>query len=150
METFQITREIGIDAGHRVPQHGSKCRSLHGHRYTVQATCRGPLITGGEQDGMVLDFGFLKEEMMAEIDGPCDHALILWHQDTLVDALLGQEGCTKLYLVPFSPTAENLAKHWFGRLAPRVSARSQGAAALVNLRVLETPNCWADYPGISQ
>jgi 6-pyruvoyltetrahydropterin/6-carboxytetrahydropterin synthase len=147
MEAYRITREIGIDAGHRVPQHGSKCRSLHGHRYTIQATCEGPLAQAGEETGMVLDFGFLKDEMMGEIDEPCDHALILWNQDPLIGILTGQEGCTKLYQVAFSPTAENLARHWFERLAPRVAARTGGRATLTNLRVLETPNCWADYPG---
>ena len=145
MSVFSITREIGIDAGHRVPLHGSKCRSLHGHRYTVQATCEGTLAEAGEQDGMVLDFGFLKDEMMVEIDTPCDHALILWCEDPLVGVLTGHEGCGKLYVLNSTPTAENLARHWFERLAPRVVARSEGNATLVNIRVFETPNCWADF-----
>ena len=145
MAIFNITREIGIDAGHRVPLHGSKCRSLHGHRYTIQATCEGELAQGGEQDGMVLDFGFLKEEMMAEIDAPCDHALVLWCDDPLVAILTGKEGCQKLYILDSTPTAENLARHWFARLAPRVVDRSGGLATLVNIRVYETPNCWADF-----
>src|SRR5262245_26860983 len=81
---FEITREIGIDAGHRVTWHGSKCRNLHGHRYTVQALGSGPLGGEGEQLGMVLDFGFLKEEMLAEIDAPCDHGMILWIDDPIL------------------------------------------------------------------
>jgi 6-pyruvoyltetrahydropterin/6-carboxytetrahydropterin synthase len=167
---YEITREIGIDAGHRVTLHGSKCRNLHGHRYTVQATCRGTLRVGGHQDGMVLDFGFLKEEMMREIDAPCDHGLILWVEDPLAklwvpsredlsglhaDGYLSLPGLPsgrisdwpgKLYLLPYTPTAENLAQHWFTRLAPRVRERSDDAANLVRVRVYETPNCWADYP----
>ena len=161
----QITRRIGIDAGHRVTYHHSKCRSLHGHRYEIEATCQGPLATSGSTDGMVggLDFGFLKEEMMAAIDAPCDHALILWRQDPLVDVLiprppgvdpsvgiyhplgptLGVDG-TKLYLMDAVPTAENLADHSFSLLSPRVHARSNGLAVLARLRVYETPNCWAD------
>ena len=83
METHRITREIGIDAGHRVPDHGSKCRNIHGHRYRVLATCEGPLARVGEQTGMVLDFGFLKEEMMTQIDAPCDHGMIMAASDTL-------------------------------------------------------------------
>src|SRR4051812_45172843 len=81
--THTIAREIGIDMGHRVTFHGSKCRNLHGHRYTIQATCRGPLFVEGEQQGMVLDFGFLKEIMMKEIDEPCDHGMALWVDDPI-------------------------------------------------------------------
>lgn len=161
-----ITREIGIDAGHRVTYHGSKCRNLHGHRYTVQATCMGPLFTEGEQQGMVLDFGFLKDEMMEEIDSPCDHGTILWIDDpfvldfankctqTMVDwskEVKEQGFCSaqsrfgKLYLVPFVPTAENLARHWFARLERKVAARTNDQAKLKKVVVWETPNCSAEY-----
>lgn len=164
-----ITREIGIDAGHRVTLHESKCKNLHGHRYTIQATCRGRLIEQGPSSGMVLDFGFLKEEMMTEIDAPCDHGLILWVDDPLAVSfthellihggfptvrevvaddgylLLTNSMVGKLYIVPFAPTAENLARHWFYRLEKKVLTRSSGSAILSSLRVYETPNCWADY-----
>ena len=76
--SFTITRRIGIDAGHRIATHGSKCRHLHGHRYTIEATCRATVLrSAGEQTDMVLDFGFLKDEMLRHIDVPCDHGLIL-------------------------------------------------------------------------
>ena len=143
MTDHLITREIGIDAGHRVTYHGSKCRNIHGHRYTIQATCIGPLAESGPEQGMILDFSFLKEEMMAEIDAPCDHGLILWEKDAFLKILVDYDG--KLYITSFVPTAENLARHWFDRLSPRVTARSQGRARLKRVRVLETPNCWADY-----
>lgn len=159
-KTFKITREIGIDAGHRVTYHGSKCRNVHGHRYTIHATCEGELAAEGEEQGMVMDFGFLKEEMMAEIDEPCDHGFICWSQDNAVLAMFGfaplknppleaasvtTDQGMKLYVVPFVPTAENLAKHWADRLAPRVTDRTNGRAKLVEIVVWETPNCSASY-----
>lgn len=165
-EYHTIQREIGIDAGHRVPDHGSKCKNLHGHRYTIRAYCEGPLFKLGEQTGMVLDFGFLKEEMMTEIDKPCDHGLILWIDDPLLELFAHEkliacarryieadgyssvghgDGYSKIYVVPFVPTAENLARHWYARLAPRVRERSAERATLLKVRVEETPNCWAEY-----
>ncbi len=171
--TYTISREIGIDAGHRVPTHGSKCKNLHGHRYRIQAVCESEHLHGsGTQKDMTLDFGFLKEEMMCVIDANCDHGLILWAGDRLVPTLFTPQyprersvcienakagkgflvashlllsGVGKLYLIPEIPTAEVLAKHWFGRLAPRVSERSNGLAELVRVKVWETPNCWASY-----
>ena len=165
---FEILREIGIDAGHRVPHHASKCKNLHGHRYRVQAICSGALHASGEQQGMVLDFGFLKDEMMAEIDAPCDHGTMLWLGDPLLAevekaGLLGTSIADltarakgpgfvatewfagKLYLITAVPTAENLAEHWYRRLAPRVAERSGGQATLQAIRVWETPNCSAEY-----
>jgi 6-pyruvoyltetrahydropterin/6-carboxytetrahydropterin synthase len=188
-EYHTIQREIGIDAGHRVTDHGSKCRNVHGHRYTVRAYCEGKLRVEGEQAGMVLDFGFLKEEMMTVIDAPCDHGMIFWRADELmckmfepriddfdtdlhnfgdhgdfhchtlnewnytVDDIISKSGyCEargrdgiKIYIVPFVPTAENLARHWFRRLQPRVVRRSGQLARLLKVRVEETPNCWAEY-----
>ncbi len=173
MSAFTVSRQIAIDAGHRIMTHGSKCRHLHGHRYTVEATCeaRDRLHETGEQTDMVLDFGFLKQEMLAHVDVPCDHGLILSAADFEVlgmfapdqgaedwvsalqvraategfaeveAARLGQ----KLYVVPFQPTAECLARHWFERLRPAVAARSGGVARLVEVTVWETPNCRASY-----
>ena len=164
-----ITREIGIDMAHRVTHHGSKCKNIHGHRYTIRAMVKGPLFESGEQQGMVLDFGFLKEEMMQYIDSPCDHGTTLWIDDPILRmaidnevfetavgmvrssgfALLEEasEFFGKLYVIPFVPTAENLAKHWFERLAPRVTYRTRGKASLSVVKVWETPNCSATYFG---
>lgn len=114
---------------------------------------------------MVMDFGFLKELMMQYIDANCDHGLILWDQDPLLYTLLngkvdkgeidaalklyGSWKCNgiggKMYIVPFVPTAENLARHWFELLASRVTARTQGNATLIRVRVWETPNSYADF-----
>lgn len=74
-----IHREIGIDCGHRVPDHGSKCRSPHGHRYRVISTCAGDLVQdfGHPEHGMVIDFGNVKTYMMDIIDSIFDHAFVI-------------------------------------------------------------------------
>lgn len=163
---YEVTRRIGLDAGHRIPDHGSKCRHIHGHRYEVLATCcSSDLIRSGEQRGMTIDFGFLKDEMVQEIEKPCDHSLIICADDALLIDRLGVPaeavakvraegaGCIThtadgmhIYVIDSPPTAENLARHWFDRLAPKIVARSEGNARLSRIRVYETPNCYADYP----
>lgn len=168
MSKFTIMKFIEIDAAHRVPEHGSKCRALHGHRYKIEAHCSGQLAEEGEQDGMLLDFSFVKEGMIRFIHDPCDHGLILRYNDALLAGLIGpsrtaeilrefKEGRTtweefawneglKLYLMRDVPTAEQLARHWHGRLEQFVKDRSEGRAQLSKIRVHETPTCWADYP----
>lgn len=175
MDKFSITRRIEIDAAHRVPLHGSGCRALHGHRYVIEATCTGQLLKGTEQDGMVLDFGFLKQQMVNRIHRYCDHGLILQHTDPLIRVLSPRvaqaveqkiyqfrpqptgelffyednaewERGLKFYVIKDAPTAENLARHWFFLLHLRVHQISEGNAVLAKLRVFETPNCFADFP----
>jgi len=163
---FEITRQIGIDAGHRIPNHLSKCRNVHGHRYEIMATCRSDeLVEGGNEEGMVMDFSFLKEEMMCAIDECCDHSFIISSEDksmintfgvSLSDVinvrntgegqLVDNEIKNKVYMIPFSPTAENLAKHWYGLLAKQIKKRTNGLAWLHKIVVYETPNSSATYP----
>ena len=167
-DKFTIMKFIEIDAAHRVPEHGSGCRNLHGHRYKVEAHCTGALASVGEQSGMTLDFKFLKEELMAHIHDPCDHGMILRVDDFILkqvaleaaglacDHICGsgfkwfehQQDAVKLYIIPVVPTAENLAAHWFWRLKDRVHVRSEGRAVLSKIRVWETPTCFADYPSL--
>lgn len=83
--SFSITRSINIDAGHRVPNHASKCKNLHGHTYLVHATFASKgLEQTGAQEGMVLDFGFMKDVMMRAAHEPCDHGTILYYKDPLL------------------------------------------------------------------
>ena len=59
------TRKLEFDAAHRVMEHESKCRHLHGHRYVAEVT-----VATSELDGLgrVLDFGLLKTELGGWID----------------------------------------------------------------------------------
>jgi 6-pyruvoyltetrahydropterin/6-carboxytetrahydropterin synthase len=173
MNSFTVTRQIGIDAGHRVMTHGSKCRHLHGHRYTIEATCLADhLQSSGEQSDMVLDFGFLKEAMMDEIDTPCDHGFLAHVEDQELLTMFRPEKAeangwiagirervardghclttdtrlgSKLYVLSVNPTAEQLSRHWYQRLKPVVAAKSGGLARLLSIVVWETPNCRASY-----
>jgi len=166
---YTVTRRICIDAGHRIPTHGSKCRNLHGHRYAIEATCyAASLRRQGEETSMVVDFGFLKELMVEHIDAPCDHAMILYVDDPIFQKIFlnsagdvqlnlvkqaiekygwwaGQTAYEmKVYAVPFIPTAEELAKHWLERLQHPVGVRSHKRATLSRVKVWETPNCSAE------
>jgi 6-pyruvoyltetrahydropterin/6-carboxytetrahydropterin synthase len=173
MTCFTATRHIAIDAGHRVMTHGSKCRHLHGHRYTIEATCTAQhLRNSGEQADMVLDFGFLRDEMMAEISEPCDHGFLAYVEDDDLLAMFCPSSAdtkawvaavrmdvakhghhlttdtrmgTKLYVLDANPTAEQLCRHWFRRLQPVVAECSGGLAQLSDVTVWETPNCRASY-----
>lgn len=161
--------------------HGSKCRSIHGHRGTIEVTCAGAdLHKSGEQSEMVVDFGFLKNVMMEVIDRAIDHGFVACLDDhellrhfipdqmdrdqarTEITSSIDQKGYwlstedgsrlktllgTKLYVIPYIPTSERLAQHFFERMKLPVRQQSGGIGELTNLRFWETPNCYCDYPG---
>lgn len=137
-----ITRKIEFDAGHRIPNHASKCRNVHGHRYVLEATLSGPIISSGSQEGMVSDFGIVKEIMMLKVGEPWDHAFLCWVDDTQILKMLEDIPNHKTVLFAVVPTVENLVRQAF--IAMKSSFENAGIT-LDRTRLYETPNCWADY-----
>lgn len=143
MTIVTITRSIEFDAGHRIPNHKSKCRHLHGHRYRLEASITGEVIIepGRADEGMVADFGDLKDTMLEVVGEPWDHAFLCYEQDMLAEVLQSIEGHSRTILLPFVPTAENLAAHAFNLID---ASLPESGFKLTLVRLYETPNCWAD------
>lgn len=149
---IEITRKVEFDAGHRIPDHQSKCCNIHGHRYVVEATLCGEVVgeSGRPDTGMVLDFGDLKDAMNKAVGEAWDHALLVYSGDTeLMAAVKCMPRDHKTIVLTVVPTVENLViiaamriKHFLGM------ARANGS--LVHVRMYETPNCWADWYGTSE
>lgn len=141
-----ITKIIEIDMGHRVPNHKSKCRNLHGHRYRIDVGVDDKVITtkGASDEGMVIDFSDLKQIIMEQIDERFDHGFCMYRKDDFATTFLDEFVPTgqKIIFVDFIPTAENLAKHWFNILKSALEARD---IKLKHVRVWETPTSMAFY-----
>jgi 6-pyruvoyltetrahydropterin/6-carboxytetrahydropterin synthase len=141
-----ISKKIEIDMGHRVPNHKSKCKNLHGHRYKIKAGVNDKVITkkGDSSEGMVIDFGDLKEVMMEEIHDKYDHGFVMYKNDVFVGVFkeLKEEHKQNIHFVDFIPTAENLAIFWFNILKIALEAKN---IKLEFIEVWETPNSVAIY-----
>ena len=142
-----VTRQIGFDMGHRVPNHSSKCRNVHGHRYTAFITLKGDTVglTGDSSEGMVVDFSDIKTVAQGFIDLYLDHGY-MGHETldkTMLDTLVGMG--SKCISVKFIPTAENIAAWLFSMLEQRFSEVYGGKEGydfhLDNVELFETPNC---------
>ena len=85
-----ITRKLEFDAGHRIPDHRSQCRNLHGHRYVLEITLQGDLVdTEGAPDrGMVMDFADVKSLAVEHLVDKWDHAFLVYEGDTQVRGFL--------------------------------------------------------------
>lgn len=81
---YTVTKRIEVSGSHvlNLP-YESKCSNLHGHNWIINVTLKSETL---DENGMILDFTKIKE-----IVNQLDHA----HLNDIV---------------PFNPTAENIAK----------------------------------------
>jgi 6-pyruvoyltetrahydropterin/6-carboxytetrahydropterin synthase len=116
-----ITRKLEFDAGHRIPDHKSQCRNLHGHRYTLEITLLGNVIDqkGSSDNGMIMDFSDVKALAKQHLVDVWDHAFLVYEEDTVVRAFLDI-----LKVVFHDRYGTGLKLH--------------------KLVLHETPNCWAE------
>lgn len=145
-EFFTISKEVQFDAGHRVPNHKSKCKNPHGHRYRVVCHVTGSLVeeAGSSDEGMVLDFGDLKAIMESAIHDRFDHGFIVYEYDhDLLACFENWMEDWKIILFPYVPTAENLAKYIIQLLTPVVANKMLGCW-LSKVEVWETPTSCAE------
>ncbi|HOB46747.1 MAG TPA: 6-carboxytetrahydropterin synthase QueD [Zoogloea sp.] len=143
---MRITRRLEFDAGHRIPDHASQCRHLHGHRYTIEITLAGEIIDteGSPARGMLIDFSDVKAIAKQHIVDVWDHAFLAYRGDrAVVDFLQSMPG-HKTVILDVIPTAENLAAEAFRTLEPLYTGVYKNQLRLERVRLYETPNCWAD------
>lgn len=147
---MQITRRLEFDAGHRIPDHQSQCRHLHGHRYAIEITLSGLAIKADGQptNGMIMDFSEIKSLAKQHLVDAWDHAFLAYRGDAPVVAFLSTLPDHKTVLLDLVPTAENLATIAFAKLDAAYLDHYGNGLQLERVRLFETPNCWADVTRI--
>lgn len=143
---MQITRRLEFDAGHRIPNHNSQCRHLHGHRYALEVTLAGEIITqeGVSDQGMVMDFSDVKRIAKERVVDAWDHAFLVYRGDKHVLEFLNSIAGHKTIVLEVVPTAENLAQVAFRLLDLAYQGTYNNHLTLQRVRLYETPNNWAD------
>lgn len=144
--SMRIARRLEFDAGHRIPNHASQCRHLHGHRYAIEITLSGELVgtEGASEEGMVMDFSDVKRIAKAVVVDHWDHAFLAYRGDHAVVDFLETLPGHKTVVLPVIPTAENLATEAFRLLDAAYLDTYGNRLRLERVRLYETPNNWAD------
>jgi 6-pyruvoyltetrahydropterin/6-carboxytetrahydropterin synthase len=143
---MEITTRMEFDSGHRIPNHKSSCKNLHGHRYAIEVTLKGDIIDQeNESDyGMVMDFKDAKELIRKTIVEPWDHAFLVYEKDLEVIHFLNSLKGHKTVILDKVPTAENMALIAFNLLKNVFVKTFQNDIVPIRVRLYETPNNWAD------
>ncbi len=143
---MQITRRLEFDAGHRIPSHASQCRHLHGHRYAIEITLTGEIITveGVSEQGMIMDYSEVKRIAKERLVDAWDHAFLVYRGDNVMLQFLNSLPDHKTVVLDVPPTAENLAMIAFNILKDAYHSSYGNHLKLQRVRLYETPNNWAD------
>ena len=144
---MKIVKIIQWDMGHRVLNHRSVCKGIHGHRYKAEICLEGELIvdSGLSEEGMVIDFSDIKKIAQKFIQNKLDHGFMVWDQDDeLLDFFKHSKG-HKLVVVPFTPTAENVAAYIFQKLKNEFLDKFKTGLHLHSVKLWETPSSYALY-----
>lgn len=112
---------------------------LHGHRYAVELTFVSNEL---DQLGRVIDFGNVREIFGKWIEENLDHNTILNEADRKLGEEISKQTGQKIYYLKENPTVENIAKHLFNEIAPKLFAGFD--AKISKIKIFETPNCFTE------
>ena len=144
---MKIGKVIQWDMGHRVLNHRSVCKGLHGHRYKAEICVEGDLVEkkDASEEGMVIDFADIKKTAQKFIQEELDHAFMVWEKDIeLLEFFKNSKG-HKPVIVPFTPTAENVAAYIFSQLKDKFTDVFKTGLHLQSVKLWETPSSYALY-----
>lgn len=102
MPHVTVTKIFRFEAAHRLLGYKGDCANIHGHSYVAEVTFKGKI----NDNGFVIDFKTIKENVGRYIDTHFDHALLLNIADSLSIQMADK---TKIKTFLGNPTAENMA-----------------------------------------
>lgn len=144
MSIIRITKHFDFETAHALYGYDGKCKNIHGHSYQLYVTVIGSPINDANhvKNGMVLDFGDLKQIVKSQIVDIFDHATVL-NKNSPHAALAEQirEHSPKVILVDYQPTSENMIRDF----ASIIKTHLPASVKLHSLRLYETNNSYAEW-----
>ncbi len=141
MSVIRITKEFHFEMAHALLGYDGPCKNIHGHSYHLKVTVKGEIKEGttDSDEGMVIDFGIIKNIVNDLIVKPYDHSLVL--SDKIKIDENQYEFMNKLIIVPFQPTCELLLIEFVALIKSKLPS----TISLESLFLRETPNSYAEW-----
>lgn len=140
---FRIRKKFKFEYAHQLNDAFSSCCSetIHGHSAILELFFISETLDG---TGMIVDFGRIKE-LFKDYINEWDHSLIMpSDMDEKYIKCLSEHN-QKLMIVPYNPTAENLARNMFIYLSNVLKNIEVKSYKLEKVRFHETDTGWAEY-----
>ena len=143
MPKIRVTKRFHFEMAHTLYEYDGLCRNIHGHSYNLEVTLIGEPRNKAQhpKDGMVIDFGDLKEIVKTQIVSRFDHALMVNKlvPQSQLDLLL--KTTNRLIVVDFQPTSENIAAF----IAEILQQHLPVGVTLFSIRLYETVTSFAEW-----
>ena len=143
MPKIRVTKRFHFEMAHTLYGYDGLCRNIHGHSYYLEITFIGephnePIHP---KDGMVMDFGQIKEIVKAQIVNRFDHALMVnSHVPEKQKEILRQTN-ERFIVVDFQPTSENMVVY----IADILQQHLPFGVNLFSVRLYETATSFAEW-----
>ena len=138
---IQITKEFNFEGAHALKGYDGKCSHIHGHSYKMFVTVYGEPISDKDspKNGMIIDFSDLKRIVNQTVINKFDHALVLNNSAPLAEQINREYG--NVVMVDFTPTCENLVKHF----AELIEERLPSEIVLKSVKLYETATSFSEW-----
>lgn len=128
---------------HALKNYDGPCKNIHGHSYLLRVTVIGTPVNDPEnsKNGMVVDFGDLKNWVNESVVKKFDHALLLSRDNNIQNLQVNSQLFANLMLLDFQPTCENLLVY----IAKVIRNKLPDSLQLHSLMLRETSNSYAEW-----
>lgn len=105
---IRITKEFKFEMAHALYGYDGLCKNIHGHSYRMWVTVKGNVLQNSNdaKNGMVIDFGRLKQIINDCIVDKFDHSFVLNKNTPHFN--IDFSAFEKVFFLPYQPTSENL------------------------------------------
>ncbi|MDR1583720.1 MAG: 6-carboxytetrahydropterin synthase [Prevotellaceae bacterium] len=141
MNTIRLTRRFDFEAAHSLTGYDGACKYIHGHSYVLYVSVTGipSKDKSDPKQGMVMDFGILKQIVKENIIDRFDHCLMLRNDSPLSHEIKNEY--KKVELFDFQPTCENILLYFVEILRSKLPC----TVSLYGLKLSETNSSFAEW-----
>jgi len=143
MGKIRITKAFGFECSHALMNYDGLCRNIHGHSYRLFVTITGNTLEkeGHPKNGMVMDFGDLKNIVFTEIIEKYDHTLVINDAVSEEEKEHYRKTTGRLIFSPYQPTCENMVADF----AAIIKSKLPENLELYCVKLFETPSSSAEW-----
>jgi len=143
MHKVRITKQFNFEMAHALYNYDGPCKNIHGHSYELFVTVIGEPVDDVEsnKNGMLIDFGDLKQIVKKNIVDELDHSLVLFNKTPNEQISLLKTQFSNIKLVDYQPTSENMLVDFANRLQKVLPQNIK----LHSLKLRETVTSFAEW-----
>ncbi|MDD3629807.1 MAG: 6-carboxytetrahydropterin synthase [Bacteroidales bacterium] len=143
MSLIRISKEFHFEMAHVLDGYDGLCAYVHGHSYTLIITVMGPPNNDiiSPKNGMVMDFGILKDIVNKHIINSFDHSLVVNQKANWIEQVQDIDSFSRIIKLPFQPTSENLLLHFIDIIDKQLPDNVK----LVHALLRETDSSYAEW-----